>query len=134
MLRTRLFFVCLLVCFSVHVVADLSRIVFSSVQFNSVCQSCLTLCDPMNRSTPSLPVHYQLPESTQTHVHRVDDAIQPFHPLLSPSPPVLNLSKHQGLFHVTLRTVAHQASLSIEFSRQEFSRQFSCIVEGLFTI
>ena len=68
---------------------------FSSVQFT---QSCPTLCDPMNCSTPGLPVHHQLPESTQTHVHRVRDAIQPSHPLLSPSPPALNLSQHQGLF------------------------------------
>ena len=67
-------------------------------QFSSVTQSCLTLCDPMNRSTPGLPVHHQLPEFTQTHVHWVGDAIQPSHPLLSPSP-ALNLSQHQGLFH-----------------------------------
>ena len=58
----------------------------SSNQFNSVAQSCLTLCNPMNRSTPGLPVHHQLPEFTQTHVHRVSDAIQPSHPLSSPSP------------------------------------------------
>ena len=62
-------------------------LVFSSVQFSSVAQLCLTLCDPMNRSTPGLPVHHQLPEFTQTHVHRVSDAIQPSHPLSSPSPP-----------------------------------------------
>ena len=68
------------------------------LQFNSVAQSCPTLCDPMNRSTPGFPVYHQLLESTQTHVHRVDDAIQPSHPLLSPSPPALNLSQHQGLF------------------------------------
>ena len=61
-------------------------------KFSSVAQSCLTLCDPMNRSTPGLPVHHQLPESNQTHVHRVGDAIQPSHPLSSPSPPALNLS------------------------------------------
>ena len=67
-------------------------------QFSSVTQSCLTLCDPMNRSTPGLPVHHQLPESTQSHVHWVSDAIQPSHPLSSPSPPALNLSQHQGLF------------------------------------
>ena len=59
----------------------------ASVQFSSVAQSCPTLCDPMNCSTPGLPVHHQLPESTQTHVHRVGDAIQPSHPLSSPSPP-----------------------------------------------
>ena len=69
-----------------------------SVQFSSVAQSCPTLCDPMNCSTPGLPVHHQLPESTQTHVHCVGDAIQPSHPLSSPSPPALNLSQHQGLF------------------------------------
>ena len=59
----------------------------SSVQFSPVAQSCPTLCDPMNRSTPGLPVHHQLPEFTQTHVHLVSDAIQPSHPLSSPSPP-----------------------------------------------
>ena len=69
----------------------------TSVQFSSVVRSCLTLCDPMNRSTPGLPVHHQLPEFTQTHVHRVSDAIQPSHPLLSPSPPAPNLSQHQSL-------------------------------------
>ena len=69
----------------------------SSVQFSSVAQSCLTLCDPMNRSTPGLSVHHELPEFTQTHVHRVSDTIQPSHPLSSPSPPALNLSQHQGL-------------------------------------
>ena len=62
------------------------------VQFNSVTQSCLTLCDPMNRSIPGLPIHHQLPESTQTHVHWVSDTIQPSHPLSSPSLPALNLS------------------------------------------
>ena len=63
-----------------------------------VAQLCLTLCNPMNCSTPDLPVHHQLLEFTQTHVHWVGDAIQPFHPLSSPSPPALNLSQHQGLF------------------------------------
>ena len=66
------------------------------VQFSSVTQSRLTLCDPMNRSTPGLPVHHQLPEFTQTHVHRVSDANQPSHPLLSPSPPAPNPSQHQS--------------------------------------
>ena len=69
-----------------------------TVQFSSVAQSSPTLCDPMNCSTPGLPVHHRLPEFTQTHVHRVGDAIQPSHLLLSPSPPALNLSQHQGLF------------------------------------
>ena len=73
---------------------------FSSVQFSSVSQSCLTLCDPMNRSTPGLPVHHQLPEFTQTHVHRVSDAIQPSHPLSSPSPPAPNPSQHHSLFQL----------------------------------
>ena len=68
-----------------------------SVQFSSVAQSCPTLCDPMNRSTPGLPVHHQLPEFTQTHVHRVSDTIQPSHPLSSPSPPAPNSSQHQSL-------------------------------------
>ena len=71
---------------------------FQSVQFSSVAQSCPTLCDPVNRSTPGLPVHYQLPEFTQTHVYRVSDAIQPSHPLSSPSPPAPNPSQHQSLF------------------------------------
>ena len=70
----------------------------SSVQFSSVAQSCPTLCDPMNCSAPGLPVHQQLPEFTQTHVHRVSDDIQLSHPLLFPSPPDLNPSQCQGLF------------------------------------
>ena len=68
------------------------------LQFSSVAQSCLTLCNPMNRSTPGLPVHHQLLEFTQTHVHQVGDAIQPSHPLSSPSTPAPNTSQHQGLF------------------------------------
>ena len=71
---------------------------FRSDQVRSVAQSCPTLCDPMNRSTPGLPVHHQLPEFTQTQVHRVSDAIQPSHPLASPSPPAPNPSQHQSLF------------------------------------
>ena len=68
-----------------------------SVQFSSVTQSCPTLCDPMNCSTPGLPVHHQLPEFTQTHIHQVGDAIQASHPLSSPFPPVPNPSQHQSL-------------------------------------
>ena len=71
----------------------------TGIQFSSVTQSCPTPCDPMNHSTPGLTVHHQLPEFTQTHVHQVSNAIQPSHPLLSPSPPTFNLSQHQGLFH-----------------------------------
>ena len=68
-----------------------------SVQFSSVPQLCPTLCNPMKRSTPGLPVHHKLPEFTQTHVHGVGDAIQPSHPLSSPSHPAPNPSQHQGL-------------------------------------
>ena len=71
---------------------------FIAHQIRSVAQSCPTLCDPMNRSTPGLPVHHQAPEFTQTHVHRLSDAIQPSHSLSSPSPPAPNPSKHQSLF------------------------------------
>ena len=67
------------------------------LQFSSVAQSCLTLCDPMNCSMPGLPVHHQHPEFTQTHAHRVGDAIQPSHSLLPPSPPAPNPSQHQSL-------------------------------------
>ena len=69
-----------------------------SDQIRSVAQSCLTFCDPMNRSMPGLPVHHHLPEFTETHVHRVSDAIQPSHPLPSPSPLAPNPSQHQSLF------------------------------------
>ena len=75
----------------VHLLTEISPV-------SSVTQSCPTLCDPMNRSTPGLPVHHHLPEFTQTHVHRVRDAIQPSHPLSSPSPPAPNPSQHQSLF------------------------------------
>ena len=70
--------------------------IFYKVQFSSVAQSCPTLCDPMNRRTPSIPVHHHLPELTQTHIYRVRDAIQPSHPLSSPFPPAPNLSQHQS--------------------------------------
>ena len=70
----------------------------NSYHFSSVAQLCPTLCDPMNRSTPGLPVHHQLPEFTQTHVHRVGDASQPSQPLSSPSPPAPTPSQHQSLF------------------------------------
>ena len=72
-----------------------------SVQFSSVARWCLIPCNPMNRGTPGLPVHHQLPEFTQTHVHRVGDAIQPCHSLSSPFPPAFNLSQHQGLFRMS---------------------------------
>ena len=85
----------------------------SSVQFSSVAQSCPTLCDPKNRSTPGLPVHHQLPEFTQTHVHRVGDAIQSSHPLSSPSPPAPNPSQHQSLFQWV--NSLHEVAKELEF-------------------
>ena len=69
-----------------------------SVQFSSVAQSCPTLCDPVDCTLPGFPLHHQLPEPTQTYDHRFSDAVQPFHPLSSPSPPAFNLSQHQSLF------------------------------------
>ena len=98
---------------------------FSSVQFSLVAQSCPTLCDLMNHSTPGLPIHHQLPESTQTHVHWVGDAIQLSHPLSSPFPPAL----HHGMLllllllsrvsRVRLCEIPQTAPLSLRFSRQE---------------
>ena len=79
-----------------HFLQAMKDYTYSSVQFSSVAQSCPTLCDPMNRSTPGLPVHHQLPEFTETHVHQIGDAIQPSHPLSSPSPPTSNPSQHQS--------------------------------------
>ena len=90
-------------------------------QFSSVTQSCLTLLDPMNRSTPGLPVHHQLPEFTQTHVHRVTDAIQPSHPLSSSSPPAPNPSQHQSLFQWV--NSSHEAAKVVEFQLQHHSLQ-----------
>ena len=98
-------FLCLLM-FQIHIFLEFFFFFFGlktlvsiySVQFSSVAQLCPTLCDPMNRSTPGLPVHHKLPEFTQTHVHGVGDAIQPSRPPLSPSPPAPNPSQHQGLF------------------------------------
>ena len=77
---------------------ELNQESFDQDQIRSVAQSCTTLCDPMNHSTPGLPVHHQLPELTQTHAHQVSDAIQPSHPLSSPSPPAPNPSQHHSLF------------------------------------
>ena len=103
--------------------------VLLSVQFSSAAQSCPTLCDPMNRSTPGLPVHYQLPEFTQTHVNRVGDAIQPSHPLLSPSLPALNLSQHQDLFKSV--SSSHQMAKVLEF--QLFFKKKSCRIRWVKT-
>ena len=93
--------------------------IYDSVQFSSVTQSCPTLCDLMNRSMPGLPVHHQLMESTQTHVHWVSDAIQLSHPLSSPSPPALNLSQHHRLFQWV--SSLHEVAKVLEFQFQHQS-------------
>ena len=96
---------------------------FIGVQFSSVAQSSPALCDPMNHSTPGLPVHHQLPEFTQTHVHRVSDTIQSSHHLSSPSPPALNLSQYQGLFQWV--SSSHQVTRVLEFQLQHHSFQWT---------
>ena len=93
----------------------------ASVQFSSVAQSCPTLCDPMNCSTPGLPVHHQLPGFTQTHVHRVSNAIQPSHPLSSPSPPAPNPSQHQSIFQWV--SSSHEVTKVLDFQLQHQSFQ-----------
>ena len=93
------------------------------IQFSSVAQSCLTLCDHMNRSPPGLLVHQQLLESTQAHVHWMGDAIQPSHPLSSPSLPAFNLSQHQGLFQWV--SSSHQVAKVLEFQLQHQSFQWT---------
>ena len=90
-------------------------------QFSSVAQSCPTLCNPMNRSTPGLPVHHQLPEFTQIHIHQVGDAIQPSHPLSTPSPLAPNLSQHQGLFQWV--NSSHEVAKVLEFQLWHHSFQ-----------
>ena len=97
-------------------------------QFSSVDQSCLTLCDTMNRSMPGLPIHHQLPESTHTHVHWVGGANQPSHPLSSPSPPALDLSQHQGLFKWV--SSSHQVAKVLELQLQHQSFQSQQTVEN----
>ena len=92
------------------------------VQFSSVAHSCPTLCDPMDCSTPSFSVHHQLPEFSQTNVHRVSDAIQPSHPLSSPSPPAFNLSHHQDLFQWV--SSSHQVTKVLELQLQHQSSQW----------
>ena len=91
-------------------------------QFSSVAQSCLTLGDPMDCSTPGLPVHHPIPEFIQTHVHWAGDAIQPPHPLSSPSPPVFNHLQHQGLFKWL--SSSHQVAKVLEFQLQYQSFQW----------
>ena len=97
------------------------RVCSWNCKLSSIIQLCLTLCNPMNHSTSGLPVHQQLPEPTQTHVHWVSDASQPAHPLSSPSPPTLNLSQHQGLFKWV--SSSHEVAKVLEFQLQHQSFQ-----------
>ena len=106
----------------------------NSVQFCSVIQSCPTLCSPMDHTMPGFPVHHQLRQLTQTHVHWVSDAIQPSHPLLSPSPPAFNLSQHQGLFQWV--SSSYQVVKVLEFQLQpqsfnEYSKLISFRMDWL---
>ena len=95
---------------------------FLLLQFSSVAQSCLTLCDSMDYSMPGLPIRHQLPKPTQTHVHRVGDTIQPSHSLLSPFPPAINLSQHQGLFQWV--SSSRKVAKVLEFQLQHKSFQW----------
>ena len=105
--------------------SDLSHshwvVTISSIQFSSVAQSCLTFCDPMNRSMPGLPVYHHLLELTQTHVHRVSDAIQPSHPGSSPSPPAPNPSQHQSLFQWV--NSLHEVAKVLELRDRQINQQ-----------
>ena len=106
-------------------------------QFSSVTQSCLTLCDSMDCSMPGLPVHHQLPELAQTHVHRVGDAIQPSHPLSSPSPPAFNLSQHQSLSNESVLRIRWPKYWSCSFSispSSEYSELISLGWTGLISL
>ena len=116
----------LYVCVSfaaLHVELSVPSFQIPSGPFSSVPQSCPTLCHPMNHSMPGLPVHHQLPEFTQTHVHWVGDAIQPSHPLSSPSPPAPNLSQHQSLFQWV--NSSHEVAKVLEFQLQHQSFQWT---------
>ena len=113
------------VCYSdnkLFKVDEMDIYIYSSVQFSLVSQSCLTLCDSMDCSTSGLPVHHQLLEFTQTHVHWVGDAIQPSHPLPSPSPPTFNFAQHQGLFQWV--SFLHQVARVLAFQLQHQSFQW----------
>ena len=108
---------------NLHCVRVSQSVQFSSAHFSSVAQLCPTLCDPMDCSMPGFPVHHQLPEFTQTHVHWISDAIQPSHPLSIPSPPAFNLSQHQGLFKWV--SSSHQVAKVLEFQLQHQSVQWT---------
>ena len=105
-----------------RILVRMRTLTFSSVQFSSVTQSCPTLCNPMDCSTPGFPVHHQLPDLAQTHVHWVGDAIQLSHPLSSPPPPAFNLSQHQGLFKWV--SSSNQLAKVLEFQLQHQSFQW----------
>jgi len=115
----------LVLSFNLLILFSMSNLLLNlSVNLNSsVTQSCLTLCDPIECSTPGLPVHHQLLEFTHTHVHWVGDATQPSHPLSSPSPPALNLSQNQGLFQWV--SSLHQVAKVLEFQLQHQSFQWT---------
>ena len=107
---------------------------FSSFQFSAVAQACPTLCDPMDCSTPGLPVHHQFAEFTQIHVHWVGDAIQPSNPLSSPAPPAFNLSQHQGLLNESVLHIRRPKYWSFSFSispSNEYSGQISFRMDWL---
>ena len=110
-------------CFSLLGLPWVPKRRLSSVQFSSVTQLCLTPWDPMNRSTPGLPVHHRFPEFTQTHAHQVSDAIQPSHPLSSPSLPAPNPSQHQGLYQWV--NSSHEVAKGLEFQLQHQSFQWT---------
>ena len=112
-------------CFDLLAVQGTLKSLLYSVQFSSVAQSCPTLCDPMNCSTPGLSVHHQLPEPTQTHVHWISDAIQPSH-LLSSRSPTFNFSQHQCLFQWVCSS--HHVAKVLEFQFQHQSFQYSGLI------
>ena len=131
--QTQSYFLCLSICLSCafhinsHIpCGPLWLDYFPSVQFSSVAQSRPTLCNPMNHSTPGLPVHHQFLESTQTHVHRVGDAIQPSHPLSSPSPPAPSPSQHCGLFQWV--NSSHEVTKILEFQLQYQYPEYSGLI------
>ena len=124
-------FICFLLLFSMPCnfllkVWRVYWVIVLEVQFSSFTQLCPTLCDPMNHSTPGLPVHHQLPEFTQNHVHWVGDAIQPSHPLSSPAPPALNLSQHQGLLKWV--SPSHQVAKVLEFQYLRYAAAAASVV------
>ena len=119
---TSLLFYFSTICWGSNICQTYCLVLQLSVQFSSVIQSCPALCDPMDCSTPGLPVHHQLPELAQTHVYRVGDVIQPSHPLSSPSPPVFILSQHRGLFKWV--SSSHQVAKVLELQLQHQSFQW----------